>query len=164
MQIRAYRDEDAAATRRVFERAVHATAAEDYTSEQTNAWAPTNAGAEDLAHWAAARAAAHTIVAIESDMVAGFSDLVDGTLLDMLYVDPRFGRQGVGSALVSSVIKLAGAAGASHIKTHASLTARPLFERHGFVVLERNTPTVRGIPMTNFAMRLTLDSGQVEHR
>lgn len=141
----------------VFERAIRITASTDYTSEQIDAWVSTGLDSSDAsAWWAAARAAAVTIVAVEDDQVVGFSDLVDGSLLDMLFVDPDVSRRGVGAALVTCIMRLASEGGAGTLETYASLTARPLFERFGFVIVERCAPVVRGVVMTNFKMRLAL--------
>jgi putative acetyltransferase len=74
----------------------------------------------------------------------------------MLFVDPDVSRRGVGAALVTRIVCLARDAGAGTLETYASLTARPLFERFGFVIVERRAPVVRGVAMTNFKMRLTL--------
>jgi putative acetyltransferase len=156
MELRPYRDEDCGATRAVFERAVRLTASGDYSEEQVEAWAPAGFGASDLVDWAAERASAQTVVAAEGDEVLGFSDLVDGSLLDMLYVDPSAGRRGIATALLTEIVSVARAAGTSEIETYASLTARPIFERHGFAVIEQRTAHVRGVSMTNFRMRRPL--------
>lgn len=108
------------------------------------------------AWWAAARVAAVTIVAVEVEQLVGFSDLVDGSLLDMLFVDSDVSRRGVGAVLVTRIVRLAREGGAGTLETCASLTARPLFERFWFVIVERCTPVVRGVVMTNFKMRLAL--------
>jgi putative acetyltransferase len=156
VKLRAYRDEDCGATRAVFERAVRLTAAGDYSDEQVEAWAPSDFNASDLADWGVERAAARTVVAAEGDELLGFSDLVDGRVLDMLYVDPSAGRRGIATALLTEIVSLARYAGVPEIETYASLTARPLFERHGFEVIEEREPSVRGVVMTNFRMRLLL--------
>jgi putative acetyltransferase len=156
MELRPYRDEDCGATRAVFERAVRLTASGDYSPEQVEAWAPSDFGSSDLADWGVERAAALTVVAAEGDELLGFSDLVDGRLIDMLYVDPAASRRGIATALLTEIVSLARAAGASEIETYASLTARPTFERHGFAVIEQNTVYVRGVSMTNFRMRRPL--------
>jgi putative acetyltransferase len=153
VELRPYSDHDAAVTRRVFERAVGITASADYTSEQIEAWL---SDSSDLLAWAAGRAAAGTIVAVDGGEVVGFGDLVQGSLLDMLYVDPDMSRRGVGSALVSEIVRLAREGGAGALETFASLTARPLFERFGFVMVEQRVPVVRGVAMTNFRMCLAL--------
>jgi len=63
----------------------------------------------------------------------------------------------VASALIAQIVSLARDDGAAAVETYASLTARPLLERHGFVVIEQRTPVVRQVAMTNFKMRLVLD-------
>jgi putative acetyltransferase len=156
MRLREYRDEDREATRTVFERAVHGSASADYSPELLEAWAPSITAPPDLLEWGTARSEAVTIVAVEEGQVAGFGDLVGGSVLDMLYVDPRFARRGIATALVDRLCRLATEGGAEAIETDASLTARPVFERHGFVVVVEQTPVVRGIAMTNFKMRRLL--------
>jgi putative acetyltransferase len=52
----------------------------------------------------------------------------------MLFVDPDFGRHGVASALLASVVALARQRGLPALTTFASLTSWPVFERHGFVI------------------------------
>jgi GNAT superfamily N-acetyltransferase len=76
------------------------------------------------------------IAGIIDGHVAGFTDLDDHGYIDMLFVDPDFGRHGVASALLASVVALARQRGTVALTTYASLTAKPLFERHGFVVTE----------------------------
>jgi putative acetyltransferase len=158
VRVRPYRDEDAAATFEIYEKAVHQTGAASYTPEQLAAWAPLNRDADGRAEWSRRRAAAETVVAVKADRIFGFSDLVNGTLLDMLFVDPSVGRRGVGSLLIQSVVALARAGGSPYLKTHASLVARPVFARNGFVVISEEKPVIRGVELTltNFDMRHTL--------
>jgi putative acetyltransferase len=156
VRVRPYQEGDAGPTLAVYERAVHQTAASDYGPEQLAAWAPLGRDAAGRADWARRREAAQTVVAVEGGRIAGFSDLVDDTLLDMLFVDPSFARRGVGSLLIETVVALAKAADAPYLETHASVTARPVFERHGFVLLARQSPVIRGVKLTNFRMRRPL--------
>jgi putative acetyltransferase len=122
VELRAYTAGDAQATSVIFLRAVRETARAHYSPEQVEAWA---ANYGDLDSWAAARAAAHTQLAIIDGHVAGFTDLDDHGYIDMLFVDPDFGRHGVA---------LARQRGVPALTTFASLTSRPVFERHGFVI------------------------------
>ena len=111
MELRAYTADDAKATSVIFLRAVRETARAHYSPEQVEAWAADHG---DLDSWAAARAAAHTLLAIIDGHVAGFTDLDDHGYIDMLFVDPDFGRRGVASALLASVVALADSAAYQH--------------------------------------------------
>ncbi|GAA4909269.1 putative acetyltransferase [Stackebrandtia albiflava] len=152
MPIRRYRDTDAAATLAVFRRAVTVTAAADYAPDQIRAWA-----AADETEWGRRRAATHTLVAEVDGRVAGFTDVDDHGLVDMMFVDPGHARSGVATALLAAVVAHATATGLPELTTHASRTARPFFERHGFTVTERRHPVVRGVRLENFAMRRAID-------
>lgn len=157
MLIRPYRDDDAGSTLEIYERAVHLTAGKDYRPDQLAAWAPPDRDGARRTDWGKRRAAAQTMVAVEGAQIAGFSDLVGGRLLDMLFVDPSFGRRGVGSMLIETIVGLARAANAPCLETHASLTARPVFERHDFVVVAQETAFIRGVELINFKMRRSLE-------
>jgi putative acetyltransferase len=156
MELTSYRDQDRLPTREVFERAVRLTASADYSEEQIEAWAPSQLGADEMIAWGEARANARTSIAVEGGEPVGFSDLVDGPVLDMLYVERRFGRRGVATALLEKILRLASEAGTNAVETEASITAHPFFEHHGFVVLRKQTPTFRGVAMVNFRMRRPL--------
>lgn len=87
----------------------------------------------------------------------GFSDLVDGGLLDMLFVHPDAGGRGVARALVTAVLDHAREVGLTRIVTHASRAARPAFERFGFVLDEENPQNVvRGVCVPNYDMHIDL--------
>jgi putative acetyltransferase len=149
VRIRPYAAEDAAATLEVFRRAVRGTADRDYSPEQLAAWAPEDV---DLAGWAARRASATTFVAVEGDRVIGFADVVGEGHVDMTFVDPEFGRRGVATALLETVAAAARDRGSRRMTVHASITARPFFERRGFVVDAEQQVVRDGVVLTNFAM------------
>jgi putative acetyltransferase len=168
--VRAYRETDATATLALFERAIRITAAARYTDEQREAWI---GPPRDPREWNQSRLAAHTVVAEVGGAVAGFADLVDDRLtgdgltdngrthdglsdiglVDMLFVEPDRGRRGVASALLEHIVALAGSRGMTSLTTHASLVARPVFERAGFVVVETEEVERGGQTLTRYAMR-----------
>jgi putative acetyltransferase len=149
MRIRPYIDRDAAATLEVYLRAVRGTASRDYSPEQIAAWAPDDM---DLARWAERRAAAATVVAVEGERVVGFADLVGDGYVDMTFVDPDVGGRGIATALVETVVDLARSRGTTRMTVRASITARPFFERRGFVLDEVLQVEVGGVLLTTNAM------------
>jgi putative acetyltransferase len=147
--LRPYLDEDAVATLHVFRRAIRLLASADYTPEQLSAWASDEIDPEQ---WALARHTADTVIAEVDRRVAGFTDVTADGYIDMLFVDPDVARRGVASALLTWAAEHAAAGGATRLTTHASITARPFFERHGFTVDHRREPVLRGVTMVNYAM------------
>lgn len=149
LRLRPYTAADAGATLDLFRRAVRITAARDHSPEQVAAWAPDDL---DVEAWDARRAARVTVVAEDDGRVVGFTDVDETGYLDMMYVAPDAGRTGVGRALLAWAVDEAARAGADALRTHASITARPFFEAHGFRVDEVRHPVRNGVAFENFAM------------
>ena len=68
----------------------------------------------------------------------------------------EFARRGVATALLAWARETAVHDGAHELTTHASRTARPFFEAHGFVVVREQRPVLRGVELVNYAMRCPL--------
>lgn len=149
MQIRAYRSSDLPAVVRLFYHTVHTVNARDYPKAQLDAWAD---GAPDLAAWDRSLLAHHSLVALEGDTLVGFGDMDPSGYLDRLYVHAGFQGKGIGTALCD----LLEAAVPGPIVTHASITARPFFEKRGYVVRARQQVARKGQTLTNLIMEKPL--------
>ncbi|ANP74320.1 Alpha/beta hydrolase [Cryobacterium arcticum] len=152
--VRPYESADAAGTLAVFLDAVTVTAAGDYSPDQIAAWSAPQE--RDVAEWDLVRSRLGTVVATVDGEVAGFSDVDDQGYIDMMFVASRFGRRGVAGALLREVERRAGELTVPALWTNASITARPFFERHGFVVVSEQHPVIRGALMRNCRMRKEL--------
>lgn len=145
MSIRPYRPEDCEALARLFYDAVHTVNAKDYTKAQLDVWATGNV---DLEAWDRSLTAHFTLVAEENGVITGFGDMDSSGYLDRLYVHRDFQGKGIASVLCdrleSSVSGL--------ITTHASITARPFFEKRGYRVLQEQQVERHGIILTNYRM------------
>ena len=130
---------------------------DDYSQDQQEAWA---GAAEDEAAFARRLAAALTLVATISGEVAGFASLAGKDKVDMLYGAPDRARQGVATALVDALVKLATARGGTKLTVDASDTAQPLFAKLGFVAVTRNTVPVAGEWLGNTTMERTLAAAE----
>lgn len=155
IELRRYRpDDDAKLILAVFREAVRRGALGHYTPAQCAAWAPL---AVDHAAWAAARASHPTWVAEIRRRVVGFSDLQSTGEVDMLYVHPAFTGRGVGKALLDEVEQCARELDMPLLHARVSLTARPLFRRHGFVLVREQVVELRGERLANAVMEKLLE-------
>ena len=147
-----YRPGEAAALVRLFYNTVHSVCLGDYTQEQEDAWAD---GTADPAVWEQSFLRHQTLVARIGGEIAGFADL-DGDYLDRLYVHRDFQRQGVATALAQALEQRAAEKGFSRIMVHASVTARPFFEKRGWRVVREQQVERKGVFLTNFTMEKDL--------
>jgi putative acetyltransferase len=153
IQIRDYQASDCEALAGIFTRAVRQIARRDYSPAQIAAWAPQT---HDMDAFGARRIARPTFVAEYKKQVAGFTDLDGEGHIDMFYVDPDFQRRGVGSAMLRFVTERAQAERCKRLFGEVSITARPVFERHGFKVLAYQTVETNGQALGNYRMEKLL--------
>lgn len=149
MTLRPYRTGDLAAIAALFYESVHTLCRGDYTTEQLGAWAT---GHIDEKAWDASFRAHHTLVAEENGVLLGFADMTEDGYLDRLYVHPAHTKKGVATALANA---LEAACPAAQFTTHASMTARPFFEKRGYRVEQEQQVVRRGVTLTNFVMKKT---------
>ena len=147
MYIREYEPADCSEIASLFYQTVHEVNKQDYTSEQLNAWA---AGKVDLAAWNQSFLEHYTLVAVENGRIAGFGDIDETGYLDRLYVHKEHQREGIAAAPCSRLE----AHVQGNILTHASITARPFFQKRGYKVLKEQQVERQNVLLTNFVMVL----------
>lgn len=145
MVIRKYRSSDCRALAELFYHTVHTVNAKDYTKEQLNAWADGNV---DLEAWNQSLTAHYSIVALDGTTVIGFGDIDKTGYLDRLYVHEDYQRKGVATAICNELEQTV----QGKIITHASITARPFFEKRGYRIIREQSVERQGIFLTNFVM------------
>ena len=80
-------------------------------------------------------------------------------MIDLLYVHPAVGGQGVGTMLVDAIEKLMAARGVARLTTDVSDSALGFFERRGYQPQRRNTVATGGEWLANTTMEKQLAKG-----
>ena len=149
LQVRPAAPSDAAALAAIAVRAIMVTAAGSYGEAQLEAWA----GGFTPARLAEAIASTFVVVAEVDGHPGGFASLVvRGTPtgeLDLLYVDPDHGGQGVARALDDAVEAEARQQGCTALVADASLLADPVLQHLGYRVLRRYDKVHEGAVYAN---------------
>ena len=153
MTLRDYTKTDCAELAELFYDTVHTVNAKDYTQEQLDAWAT---GKVNLEAWNESFQAHHTVVAEMDGKIVGFGDIDETGYLDRLYVHKDYQRRGVATAICDALEQNTKAA---EFTTHASITARPFFEKRGYTVVKVQQVERRGILLTNFVMKKVREDG-----
>lgn len=153
LHIRRYRRGEEAALWQVFSSAIHQLACQHYTAAQVDAWAPPDMAQEA---WASRIQALNPWVAeLEGDIV-GYADVQPSGYIDHFFVAGGYARQGVGSRLMAHLHAQAQRQGVKVLTAAVSWSAEAFFLHHGFEVVERRRPVIRGVPLDNAWMRKDL--------
>ena len=140
MFIRQYQPCDCREITELFYHTVHSVNARDYTERQLNVWAT---GEVDLENWN------RTLVAVEEGRIIGFGDIDKSGYLDRLYVHKDYQGRGVASGICDV---LEAAVSGKKLSVHASITARPFFEKRGYKVVKEQQVERQGVFLTNYVM------------
>ena len=120
----------------IFRASIDELAADDYSDAQREAWAST---ADDEAAFGERLAKQLTLVGTLEGSPVGFASLKAPDIIDMLYVHPVAGANGVATMLVNALEKLAAGRGAGRLTADVSDAAVDFFSKRGFVPQMRNT-------------------------
>lgn len=144
MIVRPYKDKDIEAVSKLYYETVHTVNANDYTIKQLFAWAES---ADFLLSKRKNLSEQNTLIAETDGGVVGFGSMCKSGLLDLLYVRCDCQRQGIATALCDELEK-----GFAAIKTYASITAKPFFEKRGYTVIKEQYVTRSQVKLKNFEM------------
>ncbi|MEO2495963.1 GNAT family N-acetyltransferase, partial [Clostridium paraputrificum] len=131
MFIRRYEESDCKYLAELFYNTVHSINAKDYRPEQLNVWATGNV---DLEKWNKSLLSHFSVVAVENGIIVGFGDIDSTGYLVRLYVHKDYQNQGIATAICD---ELECNFNESKVTTHASITARPFFEKRGYKVIKK---------------------------
>ncbi|TSO25816.1 GNAT family N-acetyltransferase [Lactobacillus sp. LL6] len=146
MFIRKYQSNDCQKVIELFYDTVHTINARDYNKEQLFSWAPKEA---NLNKWNQSLMNNFCLVAEMDNQIVGFGDISKDGYLDHLFVHKDFQGQGIASNLCNKLESIP----SKQITTHASITAKPFFEKRGYKVIKKQTVVRNKIELVNYVMR-----------
>lgn len=145
MTLKPYQNKNCEEISKLFYETVHSVNARDYTEEQLFAWAKHEqsllARRNDLFKQ-------RTLIAEQNGKIVGFASVDSSGCLDLLFVHKDFQRRGIATALCDELEK-----GFPVVRTYASVTAKPFFERRGYSVTEEREVERSGVKLKNYEMR-----------
>lgn len=145
MELRRYQSSDCKEVTELFYNTVHIINAKDYTKGQLDVWATEQV---DLEKWNQSLQEHDSIVAVDNEIIVGFGDIDKDGYLDRLFVHAACQGKGIATAICNQLEQAVG----GKITTHASITAKPFFEKRGYKVIKKQEVERQGIFLTNFVM------------
>jgi putative acetyltransferase len=155
--LRPFLPADTAVLAAIFAAAIQELTGDDYDETQQEAWASV---ADDEEEFGKNLASELTLIASLKNAPVGFASLKGKDHIDMLYVHPNAAGQGVASALLDALEKLARARGAEKLTVDSSDNAQEFFRKRGYVAQQRNSVTINGEWLANTTMQKALGGGE----
>jgi putative acetyltransferase len=155
MKIRPFQPGDEAKLAALFHAAIHQIAAQHYSPEQVNAWAPQ---VPDAARFLARGTDGRTLlIAVDGvgDPLA-YGDVEADGHIDHLFCRPDMAGKGITAQLYEALEQAARDHEIDLLFTEASEPARRFFLKRGFEVIERRDFEISGVPIHNYRMEKRL--------
>lgn len=153
MLIRKATEQDIPSITKLFKETIETINSKDYNEEQVKVW---SAGHMITDRWINRLSAQYFIVCIIDEVIAGIGSITPDGYLDMMYVHKDYQGRGVASALLDELLASAANNNISVITSDVSITARPFFEKKGFITEARQEIIINHVCLTNFKMKLKL--------
>jgi putative acetyltransferase len=139
--------------RTLFYQTIHSINKNDYPKEQLEIW---SSAAESYEAWSKRIEEQYFICATLEEKIVGFSSLEKSGYLDLMYVHKDFQNVGIAKALLREIILKAEELKLKGIITESSITAKPFFEKQGFILIEENRKIYKGESFKNYKMKYLL--------
>ena len=132
----------------LFINTVHNINKKDYTKKQLNAWANPN---YELEIWEKRFEKSKPYLCILENEVVGFCEYYD-EYIDCFYVHYKYQNCGIGKLFLNHIFKIAKENNIDKIKVDVSITAKPFFEKSGFIEVRKNVVKRNNVELINFSM------------
>ena len=148
--IRQAQQSEAVELKDLFQNTVLAINRRDYSRAEVEDWASCG---ENLSAIEDMIKTHYFIVAVnQQSRIVGFSSITPQGYLHSMFVHKDFQGTGIATLLLEEIERYAITAGIMRITSEVSLTARPFFERKGYVVEEEQKRKANQLSLTNFWM------------
>ncbi len=148
--IRAAQQSDTAELRDLFRNTVLMINSCDYSQAEVEDWASCG---DDLSKIGDMIKTHYFIVAVnQQSQIVGFSSITPQGYLHSMFVHKDFQGKGIATMLLEEIERYAITTGITRITSEVSLTARPFFEKRGYIVEEEQKRKANQLSLTNFWM------------
>ncbi len=148
--VRAALQSDAVELKNLFQNTVLAINRRDYSQAEVEDWASCG---DDLSNIEDMIKTHYFIVAINQQLeIVGFSSITPQGYLHSMFVHKDFQGEGIATMLLNEIEQYAITNGIIRITSEVSLTARPFFEKRGYIVEEEQKRKANQLSLTNFWM------------
>jgi putative acetyltransferase len=145
--------EDLDAILLLFKETIETMNARDYSFEQIKVWSN---GVNKKESWLRKIEEQFFIVVEFSKNIVGFGSITNQGYLDFMYVSKHHQGMGIAKAIYQQLEEFANLHQLDKIISEVSITAKPFFEKLGFVLVQEQQITIDRVQLKNYRMAKTL--------
>ena len=154
MKLREYRPDDCEKIAELLYNTVHSVNSVDYNEAQLDAWVPKDMNLIQLND---RLSNTYCVVAEQDGVIVGFGNTGGIGYFDFLYVHKDYQRMGVATMIADEIERyIISHQGVKTITADVSITAKPFFEKRGYLVEKMQNVELRGHSFVNFKMQKTI--------
>lgn len=149
-KIRTARQSDIVELKDLFQNTVLVINRRDYSQTEVEDWASCGDNLSEIEEMINTH---YFIVAVnQQSEIVGFSSITPQGYLHSMFIHQDFQGKGIATMLLEEIERYAITAGIIRITSEVSLTARPFFEKRGYIVEEEQKRKANQLSLTNFWM------------
>ncbi|WP_286967851.1 GNAT family N-acetyltransferase [Flavobacterium sp. UBA4854] len=138
---------------KLFAETIQSVCKSDYNSEQIEVWV---SGAKNKTRWIEVIEKRLVLLAIIENQITGFGTLKDKNYIDFFYIHKDFQRQGIADKILKELELEAKNQHSKIITSDISITAKPFFEKKGYIVKTEQRNIRLGVELINYKMEKEL--------
>ena len=144
---------DLAEMNELFVQTIQSICKNDYSPEQINVWI---SGAENTQRWIDVIQKQFVLLSVIQGKIVGFGTLKDNNHIDLFFIHKDFQRKGIANKIFNELELEAKKHHSRIITSDVSITAKPFFEKKGFVVKSEQKNMIKSIEIINYKMEKEL--------
>jgi putative acetyltransferase len=126
----------------------------EYNKQQIEVW---TSGVNNTERWIEVIEKQFVLLALIENKIVGYGTLKDSNYIDFFYIHKDFQRQGIANNLLTRLELEAKKRSSKTITSDISITAKPFFEKKGFIVKAKQKNIKSGVELINYKMEKNLE-------
>ncbi|KLT71640.1 GNAT family N-acetyltransferase [Flavobacterium sp. ABG] len=126
----------------------------EYNEQQIEVW---TSGVNNTERWIEVIEKQFVLLALIENKIVGYGTLKDTNYIDFFYIHKDFQRQGIANNLLTLLELEAKKRSSKTITSDISITAKPFFEKKGFIVKAKQKNIRSGVELINYKMEKNLE-------
>lgn len=126
----------------------------EYNEQQIEVW---TSGVNNTERWIEVIEKQFVLLALIENKIVGYGTLKDTNYIDFFYIHKDFQRQGIANKLLTLLELEAKKRSSKTITSDISITAKPFFEKKGFIVKAKQKNIKSGVELINYKMEKNLE-------